>query len=145
MSYWPPSDEGGGKIFDFDGGREVKEYNKYNIPLAKTLRKNMTLWERKLQREPTKLAKVEEKIISKAITKGGLHFYEIADAMQLIDILEEKKIQVLGVDGFTVSDNETIPHMEHSIDLSNKTDSHSKARAFLESKNDLNLVFEVVY
>ena len=26
----------------------MKEYNKYNIPLAKTLRKNMTPWERKL-------------------------------------------------------------------------------------------------
>jgi len=26
----------------------MKEYNKSNIPLAKTLRKNMTLWERKL-------------------------------------------------------------------------------------------------
>jgi len=26
----------------------MKEYNKVNIPLAKTLRKNMTLWERKL-------------------------------------------------------------------------------------------------
>lgn len=26
----------------------MKEYNKKNIPLAKTLRKNMTLWERKL-------------------------------------------------------------------------------------------------
>ena len=34
----------------FDGGREkkMKEYNKANIPLAKTLRKNMTPWERKL-------------------------------------------------------------------------------------------------
>ena len=33
----------------FDGGREIlKEYNKSNIPLAKTLRKNMTPWERKL-------------------------------------------------------------------------------------------------
>ncbi len=88
---------------------------------------------------------IENRILSKAIIKGGLHFYEIADAMPLIDILEEKKIQVLGVDGFTVSDSETIPYMEHSIDLSNETDSHSKARAFLESKNNLNLVFEVVY
>ena len=26
----------------------MKDYNKANIPLAKTLRKNMTLWERKL-------------------------------------------------------------------------------------------------
>ena len=31
-----------------DGGREMKPYNKENIPLAKTLRKNMTPWERKL-------------------------------------------------------------------------------------------------
>ena len=26
----------------------MKQYNKENIPLAKTLRKNMTIWERKL-------------------------------------------------------------------------------------------------
>ena len=42
------TDEGGGKIFDFDGGREMIKYNKSNIPLAKTLRKNMTEQERKL-------------------------------------------------------------------------------------------------
>ena len=30
------------------GGREMKPYNKSNIPLAKNLRKNMTPWERKL-------------------------------------------------------------------------------------------------
>ena len=29
-------------------GEKMKEYNKENIPLAKTLRKNMTPWERKL-------------------------------------------------------------------------------------------------
>ncbi len=29
-------------------GEKMKEYNKSNIPLAKTLRKNMTPWERKL-------------------------------------------------------------------------------------------------
>ena len=31
-----------------DGGREMKAYNKANIPLAKALRRNMTPWERKL-------------------------------------------------------------------------------------------------
>jgi len=30
------------------GGREMKAYNRLNIPLAKELRKNMTPWERKL-------------------------------------------------------------------------------------------------
>ena len=44
----PPSDEGGGKTEGFDGGREMKEYNKSNISLAKVLRKNMTPWEQKL-------------------------------------------------------------------------------------------------
>ena len=29
-------------------GEKMKEYNKNNIPIAKTLRKNMTPWERKL-------------------------------------------------------------------------------------------------
>ncbi len=73
----PPSDEGGGFCEAKDGGRDtpsrlplsrfatapltrgaerygaskgaiMKQYNKSNIPLAKTLRKNMTPWERKL-------------------------------------------------------------------------------------------------
>jgi len=44
----PPSDEGGGKTEGFDGGRDMKDYNRANIPLAKELRKNMTPWERKL-------------------------------------------------------------------------------------------------
>lgn len=46
-AFLPPSDEGGGKTAGFDGGRDVKWYNKSNIPLAKTLRTNMTPWERK--------------------------------------------------------------------------------------------------
>jgi len=44
----PPSDEGGGKTVGFDGGRDMKSYNRNNIPLAKKLRKDMTPWERKL-------------------------------------------------------------------------------------------------
>ena len=44
----PPSDEGGGFCEAKDGGRDMKPYNKNNIPLAKALRKNMTPWERKL-------------------------------------------------------------------------------------------------
>ena len=44
----PPSDEGGGKTLVLTEGEKMKEYNKSNIPLAKTLRKNMTPWERKL-------------------------------------------------------------------------------------------------
>ena len=44
----PPSDEGGGKIADFDGGRDMIEYNKNNISLARNMRKNPTPWERKL-------------------------------------------------------------------------------------------------
>ena len=44
----PPSDEGGGKIVDFDGGRDMIEYNKNNISLARNMRKNPTPWERKL-------------------------------------------------------------------------------------------------
>ena len=43
----PPSDEGGG-LRSKTEGEKLKEYNKVNIPLAKTLRKNMTQWERKL-------------------------------------------------------------------------------------------------
>ena len=42
----PPSDEGGGPLAV--EGEKMKEYNKDNVPLAKTLRKNMTPWERKL-------------------------------------------------------------------------------------------------
>ncbi len=44
----PPSDEGGGKTLVLTEGENMKEYNKANIPLAKTLRKNMTPSERKL-------------------------------------------------------------------------------------------------
>ncbi len=45
----PPSDEGGGFWrSQKTEGETMKEYNRNNIPLAKTLRKNMTPWERKL-------------------------------------------------------------------------------------------------
>ena len=43
-----PSDEGAVAAESGDWGRDMKTYNKDNIPLAKQLRKNMTPWERKL-------------------------------------------------------------------------------------------------
>ena len=41
-----PSDEGA--VSEADWGRDMKEYNRNHIPLARKLRKNMTPWERKL-------------------------------------------------------------------------------------------------
>ena len=48
----------------------MKEYNKANIPLAKTLRKNMTPWERKLWYEFLKLLPItihRQKVLGKYI------------------------------------------------------------------------------
>ena len=39
LRFEPPSDEGGGKTLVLTEGENMKEYNKANIPLAKTLRK----------------------------------------------------------------------------------------------------------
>ena len=45
----PPSDEGGVKAFALTEGENfILEYNKNNVNLAKKLRKNMTMWEKKL-------------------------------------------------------------------------------------------------
>ncbi len=88
---------------------------------------------------------IEEKIISNAIICGGIHYYIYEDAVRLIELCEENKIQVLGIDSFTISSNKTVPHMEHSIDLSNDPNAYNNARAFLKSKELFDFLFEVVY
>ncbi len=88
---------------------------------------------------------IEEKIISNAIIRGGIHYYIYEDAFRLIELCEVNKIQVLGIDSFTISSNQTVPHMEHSIDLSNDPDAYNKAKAFLKSKELFDFLFEIVY
>lgn len=61
---------------------------------------------------------INQTILHKAIIRGGIYFYEYADAMELINICRRKSLPILGIDSFIISEDKTEPFLEHSIDLS---------------------------
>lgn len=83
----------------------------------------------------------------KAIRRGGLYLYRYDDAITLINLCTANNLQVFGIDTFFVSDGYTHPIMEHSIDLSNMDASEANIAAcrFLDSRKNLDFVYEIVY
>ena len=90
---------------------------------------------------------LERVLADKAMIRGGLKLYRYDDAVSLVTLCDIHNIQILGIDAFFVADGYTHPMMEHSIDLSNTetTQRNEVAYKFLESKRNLELVFEIVY
>jgi len=97
------------------------------------------------------LRDLEDTIISRAIIRGGIHFYKYEDALILISICEQNNRKILCIDSFIVSESTTQPFLEHSIDFSNienialYANSFESAKEFLRSKMSNGFVFEVVY
>ncbi len=89
----------------------------------------------------------EDVLLDRAVTRGGLHLYRCCDAMLLVSLCNENNIQVLGIDAFFISNGNTHPKMENSIDLSsyNLIEANRIAYRFLEKQTGIDLLFEVVY
>ncbi len=88
---------------------------------------------------------IEQPILSKAIIRGNTHYYRYENAIELVNICQQNRISILGIDSLIVTETKTQPFMEHSIDLSNSQNSYEDAKTFLNLKKDLEFVFEVVY
>ena len=83
---------------------------------------------------------------AKAVVRAGLLLYHIDEAISLVVLCQKHGIQVLGIDSFDISNDHTMPVMEHSIDFSSESPTRYKdAVSYLESKRDLDLVFEIIY
>jgi hypothetical protein len=73
------------------------------------------------------------------------------DAIELVRRCRERGIEVLGVDGFRLTERTTQPVMEQSIDLSGLEDLRrrsacwDRAEEFLLQRSTSDLFFKVVY
>ena len=52
-----------------------------------------------------------------AIVRGGLFFLSQKDAIEFINICRLENKKLLGIDGFIIEHDKTIPSMENSVDF----------------------------
>ncbi len=89
---------------------------------------------------------MENNFTIRPVIRGNTCYYTYLDAIKLIDLYEEKGIPILGIDSFELSRTLTKPLLEHSIDFSNikKEKAYELARIFLNSRENMDYMFEVV-
>ena len=90
--------------------------------------------------------KIEQLFMVKALERGGLFLYSKENALEFVKECEKEKIQLLGIDGFFITDKSTQPSMDYSIDFSSSLFEgtvYNKAIDFLEASPN-NLFFEIV-
>lgn len=92
--------------------------------------------------------KIEYLFKDTVIRRGGIDFYNKADALRFIDECVKLGVAILGIDGFFLTEKSTQPSSENSIDYTSKSTQvdniYSSAKEFLESRDE-NLYFEIVY
>jgi hypothetical protein len=80
----------------------------------------------------------------RGIVRGGTLFLEARAALAMVARAHDLAVPILGVDGFWVTEHTTQPDMGHSVDLGGGESSWRAARAFIQSRADMGLMFEVV-
>lgn len=90
---------------------------------------------------------LEQAFESRGQRRGGILLLPPSAATELIAVARTERVRVLGVDGFFLSENGTLPSMEHSIDLSQSdgpADPWNSATQFVQRWPALDLWFEIV-
>jgi hypothetical protein len=62
--------------------------------------------------------KVEKLFLNKAIQRGGVLLFSKKDALEFVAECRRQNVQVLGIDGFYLTEKSTQPSMDNSIDYS---------------------------
>jgi hypothetical protein len=88
---------------------------------------------------------IEQEFAAKGVIRGGELLLKPKDALDMVRRCHEEDIEVLGLDGFKVTEQTIQPVMEQSIDLSfpRSSDSWRRAESFLATRLDSDLYFEV--
>ena len=93
---------------------------------------------------------IETEFKEKAIIRGGILLFDPGVAIDFVRRCREERLNILGIDGFFVTETQTQPCSEHSVDFSigNKSrsdDGHwQQAEDFVRKRETSNLLFEVV-
>lgn len=88
---------------------------------------------------------IEQEFAAKGVRRGALLLLRPKDALDMVRRCGEEGIEVLGIDGFKLTEQATQPVMEQSIDVSfpRSSDSWRKSESFLAARLDCDLYFEV--
>jgi hypothetical protein len=90
-----------------------------------------------------------EKFSNKAIERGGIYFFNAADAMNVIKGCRELGSKILGIDAFQLTENMTQPVLEHSIDFTlngmSGKGNWSEASDFISERLTHGLMFEIIF
>ena len=94
------------------------------------------------------LNKIEYLFKDTVIRRGGIDFYNKDDALRFVEECKNREVDILGIDGFFLTEKTTQPSSENSIDYTSKSTQvdniYASAKEFLESRDE-NLYFEIVY
>jgi hypothetical protein len=90
--------------------------------------------------------KVEVLFSGRALNRGGVLLFSKKDTLDFIKQCKNCEINILGIDGFFISEVATQPSLEDSIDYSTTFSNaciYENALKFVEERDD-NLYFEIV-
>jgi len=90
------------------------------------------------------MSKIIDQYFNKASMSGKVPFFEPEIAIQIIRECKKENIRILGLDAVRMINSMTQPFMEHSVDYSDKKEAWDDAIAYIQSRTDLGLLFEVV-
>ncbi len=89
---------------------------------------------------------IEQEFAAQGVIRGGELLLKPKDALDMVRRCGEEGIEVLGLDGFKLTEQTIQTVMEQSIDVSfpRSSDSWRKVESFLAARLDSDLYFEVV-
>ena len=80
-----------------------------------------------------------------ALIRGGVFLLKAEDALRFVEECEQRRVAILGVEGFRLLEQMIQPFQEHSFDLERvNPESHKITKDFIANRLDQNLWFEVV-
>ena len=84
----------------------------------------------------------------RAKIRGGIAMYEAGDAVELIQEAHKRRIRVLGIDTFRLTEKTTEPMLDHILDLSARgffaNDDWDQSIQFIQERTNRQFHFEVV-
>jgi len=90
------------------------------------------------------MSKITDQYLNNAIMSGKVPFFKPETAIQIIQDCKKENIRILGLDAVRMTNSMTQPDMDHSVDYSDKQEAWDEAIAFIRSRAELGLLFEVV-
>ena len=89
---------------------------------------------------------IKKEFVKRGIVRGGILFLGPVSSIEFICKAKELGIRILGIDGFYLSEEETRPSMENSINLSeqkNMEECYHVAEEFVKQRLSDGLMFEI--